>query len=390
MGLINLLRFLKGYVQFSCNGGFTERFINLCAMNHIIIWDISYSEKNFSAKVKTSDFFKLRKIARSSGVTLRIIKKNGLIFSYKKHNHRIGIVMSVLFYLLFVFSMNQFIWCIEISGEEKIPEQDLVSKVNETGLNIGTFKPFFDETKAANSLAKNSNGTIDWAAINIKGSKAVVEIRESTKSNAEISEETPSNIVADFDGVVLSVEVKSGIPFVKNGYAVKKGDLLISGVFENDDLSSSFIESEGKITASHKKSSGVLFRKDIIVKEIEDFKKEYYISFFSLKIPIKICGNKEAFNKYSDELHFTFNSIRLPLSLKTDTLIKTADKARSEKETFLSSCEKYSEITYLLNANTKVLSEDIKVINNKDYYAFNAEYSCIDFIGEEQIIRLEE
>ena len=40
MFLIDLFRFLAGYVLFCAVGGFPERFINLCTAGKIPVWDI--------------------------------------------------------------------------------------------------------------------------------------------------------------------------------------------------------------------------------------------------------------------------------------------------------------------------------------------------------------
>ena len=48
MFLIRLFRFLTGYIVFSGNGGFPERFINLCSLNGISLWDTKCSAGKYS------------------------------------------------------------------------------------------------------------------------------------------------------------------------------------------------------------------------------------------------------------------------------------------------------------------------------------------------------
>ena len=43
MSIIRFLRFIFGYVEFCAEGGFPERFINLCSVYHVRLWDVTVS-----------------------------------------------------------------------------------------------------------------------------------------------------------------------------------------------------------------------------------------------------------------------------------------------------------------------------------------------------------
>ena len=40
MLFVNFVRFILGYICFTATGGFPERFLNLCRLNKIILWDL--------------------------------------------------------------------------------------------------------------------------------------------------------------------------------------------------------------------------------------------------------------------------------------------------------------------------------------------------------------
>ena len=48
--LLKLIRWSKGYVDFSASGKFPERFINLTTRNGINVWNLKPTEKGFSGK----------------------------------------------------------------------------------------------------------------------------------------------------------------------------------------------------------------------------------------------------------------------------------------------------------------------------------------------------
>lgn len=388
MGIVSVIRFLKNYVEFEGEGGFSERFINLCSMNNIFVWDIAFTNNRLKAKVRASDYIKLRKIARRSGVKLFLTEKHGLYFNLKKHNERVGLLIGAAIFTVFFSFMSSFIWSVEVSGNLTVPKENVIDMAEELGLFVGTYKPFFNETKAANTLAKNSDDILSWAAINIKGSKAVIEVREQKKSIKEEKDKTPCNLVADFDGTLISVDVFGGIGMVRAGTGVKKGDLLISGVFENDDKSVSFISAEGKISALHTKTESISFNKTTSVANYINSSKHKTLFIFGIDIPLGLNLSAKNCDKFYDDHYLQYNGVRLPIGLKTTLNIKGEKKQRNEKQVFLSSCEKFSNLLYNDNKNTNILKETIKITNTENSYVFSADIKCIDFIGEKQIIRI--
>ena len=51
MFMLYLLRLITGYVKFRAAGRFPERFMNLCRLNGIILWDIIPEEDCYSCKI---------------------------------------------------------------------------------------------------------------------------------------------------------------------------------------------------------------------------------------------------------------------------------------------------------------------------------------------------
>ena len=79
-----LLRYIKGYVRIRAEGGFPERFLNLCYSGKINLWDVCLQNKVMTFCISRSDFLKLRSPAHKAGVRVSIIYKTGLIYKYRK------------------------------------------------------------------------------------------------------------------------------------------------------------------------------------------------------------------------------------------------------------------------------------------------------------------
>ena len=85
MFLIKLTNFLYGYIEFRAEGGFPERFINLCSVNEIFVWDIRHEKDCFFGCMGIDDYKKIKNIAQKSGTKIRVEKKVGLPFFINKN-----------------------------------------------------------------------------------------------------------------------------------------------------------------------------------------------------------------------------------------------------------------------------------------------------------------
>lgn len=76
--------FWKGSVRIRVTGREPERFFNLCGHHNITLWDVTEHKGCFEMSLLPEDFFRLLPIRRKSGVRIRIQKKQGLPFFYRR------------------------------------------------------------------------------------------------------------------------------------------------------------------------------------------------------------------------------------------------------------------------------------------------------------------
>lgn len=389
MKLIELFRRLKGYVTFEAVGGFSERFINLCTQKRIGIFDVRYINSHVEAKISPKSFNKLRPIVRKTGVRLNVINKSGLPFAISRNKHRVGLMGGVIFYCAFMLIMNRFLWCINSSGSEKYSGEQIMQAAYEVGVRPGVFLPFFDEKKAAREIYKYFDGKIAWVSVNVKGSMASIEVKD-TQAEQEIEDENPCNIIADFDGVILSDETLSGIKNISKGNAVKKGDLLISGVIENEDSSTVYYKAKGLFTATHKSFSNAntaFNEKHLAYCESKSYIR---IELFGLSIPLYFSANHD---NSSDLFCCTFYAeafgVRLPFSYTRVVSARHEKDVIKKENAFIYTCCEYDKDCYEKYKNTNILSYDLNIDSNSSEVKISGEYDCIDFIGAEQPILTE-
>ena len=230
--MLRLLRYLRGYVLFSVSGLFPERFINLASRKGIRLWNTSRSDGTVNAAMYMSDYLRIRETASAAGVRLRIIKKAGLPVFARRCKDRQGVMLGAFVFIATVFVMSQFIWSINITGLQTVSESDLRSALKTHGLYIGAFKPALDFQEVSRKVMLD-NGAIGWMAVNVSGSYADVEIKEeSPKPKVEdISE--PCNVKAARDGTIISIDAGEGDILIKEGSGVTAGQLIVSGVMDD-------------------------------------------------------------------------------------------------------------------------------------------------------------
>lgn len=386
MRLIELFRSIKGYIIFTAYGGFSERFINLCMRSRVPVFDTLCHEKEISAKIFPEDFRKLRKIARKTGVRIKVKDRKGLPFFIKRHNHRCGLIFSLVFFILFSVIMNRFLWCIDASGSVRYSSEQIKEAARSVGIKEGIFIPSFDEGAAARGIYRCFDNNLSWVTVNFKGSKCFIEVRDSDSSLRENTEsKQPCNIIADFDGVILSDETYSGIKITNKGSAVKKGDLLISGVMENPDFSATYYPAKGNFTAMRENKDAVSFSLKEKLKSYSSYKNKYILHILGLNIPFgSVKGENFAVRK-----NVQFASQGLPFGLSIITVPEENTVSTDEKTAFILACDNYTDKTYDKYKNTKIINSHIKINKSASEIKLTGEYSCIDFIGISQPILTE-
>ena len=228
-----LFNIIAGYVRVSVHGYFIERFINLLAGLHVPVWGMKRTGKaEVSMCLRARQFRKVRMPARKTGVRVRILKKRGLPFLLYRYRKRKGMALGLALFFALVFYMSAFVWSVEVTGNKDVAAADILSALEKQGLRPG--KPSFslDIDRLEYELL-TSFPQIIWTHIGIYGSKAVVEVKEGRMPPQIVPEDMPCNIVAAADGVVTRLTVYQGEAKVKEGEAVSKGQLLVSGVLDS-------------------------------------------------------------------------------------------------------------------------------------------------------------
>ena len=94
--IIELMKYIFGYIEFKAYGGLADRFLNLCTREKIPLWNIKNINGNIFARTTVSGYLSLKNPARKSGMKLLALNKRGLKFFLIRNKSRLGIAIGVV------------------------------------------------------------------------------------------------------------------------------------------------------------------------------------------------------------------------------------------------------------------------------------------------------
>ena len=380
MNALNFYRYLRSYITVNISGGFIERFINLCNKNKIKMWDVVFSDEAVTAKMYCKDFSSLRPLCKKSGVTVKIISKSGLNFDLKKHRERRGLLVGIVFAAVFTVAMNMFVWEIETVGSDKLSRYEILSTVKNAGLDYGTFTPLFNANESSRNALNMFNGKVLWLSINIKGSKATVEVRDFERVDDKDIKSVPSNLIANFDGTLVQAQTNSGVQIANAGETVTEGDMLISGVFENEDGTVMYQASDGCFTALNKQTLTNSFNRDISIDTLTFEQRSKSLILFHLNIPLNIKINnsvtKQSYINYS-----SYNGKILPFGITEISSYETQPQKIKAADNLIF-IDKFTNEEYEKMKNTLIIDTAYSLTETGKTLDISCNYTCIDYIGK--------
>ena len=386
--IFTLVNMLRGYLVILAEGNFLERFINLAVKNRIFLWDIrKISPTAASMRISLAGFKRIQKAARATGTAVKISEKRGLPNFLNKHRKRKAFFLGILLFALITGVLCSFIWSVEITGTVNIDENRLRDELRECGISAGSLKYGHSAQKIKREMMlKNSD--IAWIWVDIRGTRAFVELTERTEKPEVVPENEPCNIIAARDGVITDMTVLRGKPVVSAGDVGKKGDLLISGV---DDISHNgpvTYHSEGGVYALTWHEDEGIFPLEITEKKkTGETQTRFFLKIGGAHIPV-YPFSKIPFEKYDsstdEKILKLWGDLYLPVSFNSEKVWEYVEEKRimSAEE----ACGYYAEslckkIENDFGDKTEIINKDTSYEAEGDSIYVKCSLQCREDIG---------
>jgi similar to stage IV sporulation protein len=272
--MIPFLKYLKGYLRIRVWGFSPERFINLCGNRNILLWDICQEDGIYTMYISLKGFYALRQIVRKTGTRVAILKRYGLPFFVPTLLSRKIFLLGLLVCVGCWIASSFFIWNIDIEGNIQITDDMFHSFLEGQQILVGTKKAGVDLTELEKQI-RISFPEVTWTSAKIVGTKLMIDIKENDAPimpDEEAAAGKGQDLITPYQGVVVSMIVRKGVPKVKIGDTVEAGALLVEGripVF-NDDLTVreyQYVDSDADIVIAHVLSHEETLPYDYVAKD---------------------------------------------------------------------------------------------------------------------------
>ena len=121
----------------------------------------------------------------------------------------------------------KFVFFYEVSGNETVPDAQILRELEALGVRFGTYGPSIDPQELKNQMLLRI-GKLQWLTVQQSGMCARVVVRERLEKEPVLDRRTPANVVAARAGVITSISAEAGSSVCQVGQAVAAGELLIS------------------------------------------------------------------------------------------------------------------------------------------------------------------
>ena len=389
MRLKNNIDFIYGYIQIEIEGFFIERFLNTCAKEEIKLWRTKRINKGkIYTNISVQNLKKIRRITKKTKCHIKIKKKKGIPFIIKKYKKRKVFVFLFLAIIFLIFVLSNFIWNIEIEGNNKISTEELMSELNKQGLSQGVLKNKVDVNQIIEKI-RLENEKIAWIGIKIDGTNAKVTVVETTEKPELIDKDEYCNIVADKEGIITKINVTNGTALVKEGDVIEAGDKLIGGWMEGQYTGIRYMHASGEIQAkvwyTAEKYETYIQEENIRTENVEN---KYAIIFN--KNQINFYKRLSKFEKYdtieTNKKIKIFNNFYLPIEFKkiTNYEYKTVQKqydVDTLKNKILSELEEQMKTNL---EGKELINKDVIVEEDEKGIKVRLIYEVIENIGIEE------
>ena len=325
MFLIKIFHFLKGYVILSIKGYNKEEFLSRMVKNGVKILETVTCDDEIRIKIYASDF----RFFKGSKCRVHILKKCGLWF-FIKRARKTFLIGMILFFVMLALS-SQFVWDISYEGVENTDIHKLEDAVNKAGVRRGMLKMNLKSGYEMKDIILNNTEDIAWAWVYVKGTRAIVKVRENIIPPDVFDPDTPCDIIASRSGLIKSITTIRGKCVAMENQMVAPGDVLISGTYQFEDKPGYQVHASGTVKAETEHISSGVYKQTYCYKKYTGRKRhKVRAHFFGVDIPLYIKDGV-SFDTYD----LTENSYDLKIAgnyLGVGISVKTAKEYIEEKE----------------------------------------------------------
>ena len=371
----HLFRYLRGAYRISLSVGDARLALDFLTANDIPFYGIQTEKDIFSFCLYGAYYKEYVRLRGKSRYRKETREKQGLQRLFARYHKRKGLLVGGILAVLLMIASSLFVWDITVTGAKAFPEAVILEKLAEKNFKLGTFIPLVNTDDIEQSFMLEMDA-LSFISINLRGTVASVEVRERLSETEIVDKQTPSNLIAAYDGQIEALQVTGGVCTVKIGDTVKKGTLLVSGVIDSRAFGYRLVRARGEVFAR----TTLTFQTEI---PYENTEKVYTGRFFTKKSikffskTIKLFGKDSISPTSCDKIEterriYLFDTIKLPVFIREtryaeyETVTKTLTESQALKKA-------YAEI----RAMSEEILQDAEILGRHTYISENDGKLCM-------------
>ena len=330
------------------------------------------------------------RIGKALGMTVGVSGRNGIYFFLKRYSRRTGLLIGALLAALMVTFFSNIVMRIEISGNETVSDDEILSLLRLGGIYYGSFIPAADLHHAERILLASSD-RISWAAVRHSGCRVIVQVSEMTDSPQPVPKGYPCNIVAVRDAQITSMKVYSGMVMPMLGDTVRKGELLISGVVPKRYSGTYYVHAMGEITGRYPETVSFVQPYEDTAEVIGEPYTATSLELFGKRFALSGDAEPEGHFESAENVEYIrFLGLTLPAAAVRTEIYPIEEipvsYTEEQADAILDEKLKRYENNFLNGGDTAVIDRKITRSHTESCASVQAEYILEGDIGAESII----
>lgn len=227
------LNLLRGCARIEICGARPVKTLERMAAAGVEFWRTEYvDEFTLRLSVRYRRVSKIMTLAELSQCTARVVGLRGLPREAKRMRKRAALSLCALALLAALTASSLFVWDVEVIGNERLSDGEILRALEDCGVKSGAFWPDFS-AEAVRDAVMLRLPELRWMSLNFRSSRAEVIVREDIEKPELYDSRRPVDVISAATGIITKMTVLDGFPLKGVGSAVLPGETLVTGRWES-------------------------------------------------------------------------------------------------------------------------------------------------------------
>lgn len=385
--------FILGWRSIYAEAPYGAEVLELCRAYGLAYDKVSPTpEGGLSLRMRRVTAKKLLALCMERELPVAVTGEGGLPRWLGKLLRRPGLCVGFALAVILMALSTTVVWDVRVSGNVNLSERAVEESLASCGFGVGNFLWGFRADELQNRVLM-ADKRLAWISVNMRGTVAYVEVREAEYPHGREDPDAPTNLVASMGGQIVRVELIRGNVLVSAGQWVGEGALLVSGVYDSQQVGMRYTHAKAKVYARTVRELLIEIPLSHEEKEYADFRDAVLLekSLIFFQKNIKFSNKTRNDGTFCDTIEsvsvpFTRWGVGFPIALRRVWALpytltqETYTYAEAEELAYLELARQISEIP----GGAEVLSKAVTVTRTPTSLLLQCTLTCVQDIAKEQ------